>query len=561
MTPEANVIQKLFRIVNKEQQDVDFILNGAQMKVDETVQHASRIIIPKARRRGISKYFLARSAVRCLGVKNTSAVVISHETEATERMLASVHYFLEHLKGPKPIIRNSSKHEITFPKTNSMFYIGTAGSRAFGRGDTITDLHCSEVPHWPDAKGLMTGLLQAVPKGTHGRISVESTGNGMGDWFHNQCMRAAKGQSSFKLCFLPWQDDPEYCVNLTHEEEVEVLSSLREDLEEPDMIEQYNLTAGQIAWRRIVIEDELDGDLYMWKQEYPATLADCFQSSGSGFFQKVQYVPTVDWIKKDQHMHILRGHPSRGMHYVIGGDVSAGVGKDASTIEVWCVENGEQVGEWISTRTEPDIFAEHVASVGRMFNEGHLCIESNNHGILTLAYLRGIGGLPPLYPMHKVYRTPKGTTRAPKDQVRRVVDLGQRTTSTSKPYILGLLRKSLRKEWIVHSPVLHSELSTFLEREDGTLGAADGCFDDTVIAACMARFVLDKAALSMAEDNRLPQTATMRPEDDPFSLEGMLAGVRNNRQDVSNGLPFPAYMTGEQELDTWENIYGARLPN
>ena len=556
MTPEATVIESKFRIVNKMQEDVDFVLNSGQRMVDD--MFAPRMIIPKARRRGISKYFLARSAVRCLGVKNTNAVVISHEAEATERMLASVRYFLEHFKGPKPYIKNMSKNEITFPKTNSMFYIGTAGSRAFGRGDTITDLHCSEVPHWPDAKTLMTGLLQAVPKGRHGRISIESTGRGMGDWFHNLCMRAAKGNSSFRLCFLPWQDDPEYTLHLSDDESIAVMENLREDLEEPDLIQSYGLTAGQIAWRRSVLEDELDGDLYMWRQEYPATLSDCFQADGAGFFQKTIYKPTPDWTKADQHLYRLRGHPQVGLTYVLGGDVGAGVGKDASTMEIFCVNTGEQVGEWISNRIEPDIFAEHIATVGRKFNEASVCIESNNHGILTLAYLRGVGGLPPLYPLHKVYRTPRGTSRSAKDQVRRVIDLGQRTSRTSKPYMLGLLRKSLRKEWIIHSPILQAELSTFIENPDGTLGAAQGCNDDTVIAAMMARFIFDKAALSLAEDQELPQIQLTDSPNNVISILSALEGRYNN----GAGLPFPSYMfdDGPGQNMSWEGIAGARLP-
>lgn len=554
MTPEGRVIESRFRIVNKEQEDVDFILNEAQRRVDS--MPGTRIIIPKARRRGISKYFLARSTVRCLGVRNTNAVIISHEAEATKRMLMGVRYYLEHFKGPKPLIKRDSENQITFPKMNSMIYIGTAGSRAFGRGDTITDLHCSEVPHWPDAKTLMTGLLQAVPKGTHGRISIESTGNGMGDWFHNQCMRAAKGQSSFNLCFLPWHEDPEYSLHLSSEESSEVMSNLREDIGEPDLVSQFGITAGQLAWRRIVLEDELDGDLYMWKQEYPTVLSDCFQSSGGGFFQKVNYVQTPDWVRYDQHLHILRGHPRPGATYVIGGDVAAGVGKDSSTAEVFCVDTNEQVAEWLSNRIEPDIFAEHLARVGGMFNEAGLCVESNNHGILTLAYLRGIGGLPPLYPLHKVYRTPRGggRGRAPKDQVRRVIDLGQRTSRTSKPYILGLLRKSLRSTWTIHSPVLNAELSTFIEREDGTLGAAQGCYDDTVIGAAMARFIFDKAAASLADDPELPRIGDSA---DPRDVNSILAGLEAKYGGVG-AFPFPDSITGGFTHDdlSWDNSVG-----
>src|SRR5260221_1555399 len=289
MTPEAVVIESMFRLVNKRQEDIDFKLNTAQQTID--MNWWRRMILPKARQEGVSTYFLARSAVKCLGVRNTRAVVISHDSESTERMLGKVKYFLENIKGPKPVIRNNSKNEITFPKTNSMFYIGTAGARSFGRGDTISDLHCSEVAYWPNPKQTMTGLLQAVPK-ANGCISIESTGNGAGNWYHSQCMRAAKGDSSFRLCFLPWQSFKEYTLELTSEETSAILSNLREDLEEQDMLERWGLTAGQLAWRRMTIEDECDGDLYLWKKEYPASLDDCFQVAGGGIFQRVNYVET-----------------------------------------------------------------------------------------------------------------------------------------------------------------------------------------------------------------------------------------------------------------------------
>lgn len=538
MTPEASVIERLFMVQDKVSQgDVPFILNSAQRAVDNNWR--PRILVPKARQEGVSTYFLARNVVRCLGVRNTRAVVISHEADATERLLMRVRYFLDNIRGPKALLRNNSRNEMTFPKTNSMFYIGTAGSRKFGRGDTITDLHCSEVAYWPDAKTLMTGLLQAVPRAS-GRISVESTGNGMGDWYHNACMRAAKGQSSFGMCFLPWHTFPEYTMIVGEEEAREIMGNLRPDLEEPESVAAYHLTPGQVAWRRIVIEDELDGDLYKWKQEYPSCLDDCFQAAGASFFQQVQYQPTPDWERRTQFFWALRGHPDPKLHYVIGGDVSAGVGKDFSVAEVICLETGEQVGEWLSNHTEPDVFAEHLASLGTQFNKAFMCVESNNHGILTLAYLRGIGGLPPLYPPELVYRTPKGVSRSAKDQVRRVIDLGQRTTKTSKPYALGLLRKALRKEWVIHSPVLKSELSSFKEMEDGSLGAAQGCFDDTVIAMAMARFVFEKAAV-LAADNPPSDSEILAANPQSFDriVDELLA-----RHHGPGELPFPAWMVG-----------------
>lgn len=543
-TPERFVIESLFHVVDKYQNSVPFKLNSAQATIDDN--YTRRMILPKARQEGVSTYFLARSAVRCMGVKNTRAVVISHDAESTERMFAKVKYFLDTMNGPKPIIKTNSKNELSFTKTNSVFYIGTAGSRSFGRGDTITDLHCSEVAYWPDPKTTMTGLLQAVPK-VSGCVSIESTGNGAGNWYHSQCMRAAKGQSTYKLMFLPWQDFAEYTMR---DEDVPADMVLRDDLREAEMQDAYNLTLAQLLWRRTVMEDELDGDIFSWNKEYPSCLDDCFQAAGAGIFRSVNYVETPDWVQiNDSQLELnglwkLVGHPKPGLHYIVGGDVAAGVGKDSSVAEVFCLETDEQVGEYINNMIEPDVFALKLAHIGRLFNEAFIGCESNNHGILTLKELGtwNYEHSAVLYPLDKIYRTPVNTSRSAKDQVRRIADLGVRTTSKNKPYIIGILRAALSTTGgtaTIHSTILKNELSTFVEHEDGTMGAAQGCFDDCVMASGMAFFVKSRGAMSLLEE---PITAMeMKPADNIFMLDGIIKEMTGGRDLIAP--MFPVHIT------------------
>ena len=80
-------------------------------------------------------------------------------------------------------LKYNTKKEMVNVEKNSTFYIGTAGARAFGHGDTINNLHCSEVSRWANAEQTMVGLLQAVPQS--GRIIMETTANGFGDYFYN----------------------------------------------------------------------------------------------------------------------------------------------------------------------------------------------------------------------------------------------------------------------------------------------------------------------------------------------------------------------------------------
>lgn len=513
MTPERVIIENLFSIVDKDGGDVPFKLNSAQAAIDDSF--SGRDIIPKARQEGVSSYFLARGTAKCLSTRNTRAVVISHDTESTQRMLAKVHYFLENIRGPKAVIKTFSKNEVSFPKTNSVIYIGTAGSRKFGRGDTITNLHCSEVAFWSDPKTLLTGLFQAVPKS--GEISLESTGNGVGNYYHRACMRASTGNSQYRMHFLPWHTFEEYRLELSDDIAQAILENLNDEWEEPQLVADYGLTAGQLAWRRMKLE-ELDYDMKNFKQEYPITLDECFQATGQSIFTIGNYSNRPDqWIKTDPNTYELVGHPISDHIYSVGADVAAGVERDYSVVEVVDLTDMEQVAEWRSNKIGPDIFGHKIAYLGRRYNEALLAVESNNHGIVTInELLKGNNGRP-IYPTGKIVRGLRTDT---------LMDYGLRTTAQTKPLMIGKLRKLLLKLLKIHSPALHSELSTFVETENGSLEAQEGCFDDCVMALAEAMFIMEKALMAGAHSDSI----YIENEPDPFSMDSIIKELRMRHQ-------------------------------
>ena len=511
-TKERLIIETLFMIADKQQRDVPFHLNPIQATLDAAL--TGRDIIPKARQEGVSSYFLGRYLAKCLHERNTRAVVISHEREATQRLLNRVHYMIHNIRGPAPVVQHLSKSEITFPKTNSMFYIGTAGSRKFGRGDTITALHCSEIAYWADPDQLMSGLLQAVTES--GEIALESTGNGYQDYYHKFCLRAQSGESRYRLHFFNWQDFQEYTVNLDKDEEEFVLQSLREDLEEPDLVKLYELTAGQIIWRRRKLE-ELGYDLSKFKKEYPMTLDECFQASGRSLFQIYKLVPEPLWIKDGANLWRLSFHPQPGRCYLLGADVGAGIGQDNSVIEIFDLETLEQVGEYASNRVDPVDFAYKIAELGLIYNTAFVTVENNNHGIVTLNELQGH------YPIGRLYARPLPVD----EEVPSLLNLGFRTTMVTKPFALGKLRALLATQIILHSDSLASELSTFIETDTGRMEAEDGCRDDRVMAAAMAVVGVERAALMLSHE--APYTTP--PERDPFCLDYIIKELADRGKD------------------------------
>ena len=157
----------MFYIVDTEMKASPFLLNPPQERTNKEL--ANMDIVLKARQEGISSLIGARFLVDWLTIENVRCVIISHEDKATQRLFDRIKYFLDSMSrtwpGTLPYeLKFNSRHEIVNKKLNSVFYIGTAGAKAFGRGDTINNLHISELALWPEQERTMIGLLQAVPK-------------------------------------------------------------------------------------------------------------------------------------------------------------------------------------------------------------------------------------------------------------------------------------------------------------------------------------------------------------------------------------------------------------
>lgn len=533
MTPERLIIESMFQIVDKDGRDVPFVLNPYQARLDDTL--TGRDIIPKARQLGMSAYVLANFTAKCLHKRNTRAVVISHDKESTQRMLARVHYYLNNLRGPSAVIQNASKNELSFPKTNSVFYIGTAGSRKFGRGDTITDLHCSEIAYWEDPKSLVAGLFQAVPRSS-GSIFIESTGNGTGNYYHRACMRAYEGVGRFRIHFFDWLLAEEYRVPLTDDEKAALLADLKVEWEEPDLLKR-GLSLEQIAFRREKLE-EFDYDLQRFKAEYPLTLDECFQASGYSIFAVVPYLPLNEWVCLEKpHFWALEDtykHADKS-RFAIGVDVGAGVRRDRSVIEVIDIFKWEQVAEYVVDNVAPDVLARKIITLGRHYNDAYVCVETNNHGAVTLLKLReGFGkeGDPDYlekYPDNLLYMNNL--------MGDNLLDYGFKTTQRTKPILIGGLRKDFVEGLKIHSPTLKDELSTYVEDENNKMNAQEGCFDDRVIAlACAAEAA--KASPYIHERRQLEEKK--KSYVDPLSAGAAIDELRaryNRRQGTGFAIP------------------------
>ena len=156
------------------------------------------------------------------------------------------------------------------------------------------------------------------------------------------------------------------------------------------------------------------------------------------------------------------------------------------------------------------MFGYKIREIANLYNNAFVVCENNNHGVLTLSELMKI------YPVSQIYFG--RSTGNPQDEIPTLMQAGFKTTVTSKPLVIGRLRKAVAGSLIIHSEMLKGEMDNYVEDENGKMDSAEGFLDDRVMAAAVAQMGWNDAA--MRSSVKKIQLSTTGGKD-PFSFEGM----------------------------------------
>ena len=268
------------RIKTKHGGTEPFVWNKAQHylheRLEDQLQRTGmvRALVLKGRQQGVSTYTAARYYQKVARKKDKSVFILSHHATTTETLFMIVdkyHVNAPSAAVPKLIVSNNRRMRF---ENGSQYTVGTAGSGSIGRGDTNHFFHGSEVAFYEKTDEISTGVLQTVADVPGTEIILESTANGMGNFFHQKCMDALSGDSRYELIFIPWYWQPEYRSWIPDNE----LATWAPTEEEARLMDMYKLDREQLQWRRLKIKDLGDKK---FKQEYPFTVKEAFQSSGT----------------------------------------------------------------------------------------------------------------------------------------------------------------------------------------------------------------------------------------------------------------------------------------
>jgi len=385
---KAGLIEAFLYIDDKRGIVRPFRFNKVQRYFNE--HKSNRNIIIKARQVGVSSSILADMFTDCITIPHTQCAVVSHETRATQRLLDRVQFYYDTMQEPKPVIGAESRSEKAFPEMHSSIYIGTAGARAFGRGDTLRKALLSEIAFYEDGEKILNGVEDAVP--ITGELTLETSPNGEGNIAYETWVKAREGKSPFKPFFFPWWWSDDYKIPRDSDYSLpEDKGELSYTGEEIELVERCHLTENQIRWRRWKIAEK--GGLF-W-QEYPEDEVSCFITIGDPVFD--QFILTSLAQNSYNGEHHEQGWtfwkaPEEKMRYVIGADSSAGVPGGSYSAAVVLNDRWE-VCATFQARLEPHVFAGILKQMGVCYNGAEIAVERNFTGYAVLGHMQDYGNI------------------------------------------------------------------------------------------------------------------------------------------------------------------------
>lgn len=299
---------------------VPFVFRDAQRKIHELEDEVEfvekkylELHVPKARKLGISTHSLARYGfTRILRRSGYEVILTAHKAQATtvhrsllRSLCAQVDWRALEELGYEILEDTRLSFAVKHPNGMvSRIDFLTARSDGLGRGGTPNVLISTERPHYPaEAKKQFFSILGSMAKVRGNAWIDESTANGEGDEFHNDCKRARDRKGIGRLFFLAAYEHPlNYLRFDSPAAQLAFVASLG-DLAYGEKDEEARVRARVAAfwkknagteedadqaaleflhWRRMEIDSGCRGSVEHFHQENPCLTADARISTGRG---------------------------------------------------------------------------------------------------------------------------------------------------------------------------------------------------------------------------------------------------------------------------------------
>lgn len=531
---------------------IPFVLNRGQRKYFKILYDLwiagtpIRIILLKARQWGgstLTQIFMMW--IQMVHRKRWNSVICAH-VEQTAREIQGM--YTRALANYPAIYDDDATGEITFTpymgsvKTRTVssrectITIGSAERPESLRGQDISMAHFSEVSSFPATdnktpEDVVQSIASGIASARDTIIVYESTAKGVGNFMHREWVRAKKGGSAFVPVFVAWYEIDYY------EEPIEDYATFIESMSEWEMQTfAAGATLEALAWYRKKRKEYAED--WRMMSEYPSNDIEAFQSTGQPYFnmQDVERLRrscmppafTGDVTGDDNYgkkaLNGIRFKADsngkfkvwelpddinmRNHRYVVVVDVNRGTSTKADNGIIcvfdryWMKDGGvpEVVAEWAG-HIDMRYFIWKAVQIAKLYNDALLVVESNTPDSIAHS---GFEMESIFDEIADVY--PNLYSDTPPDKIIEGVPLryGFRTTRASKLRVCSFHQVVISKDmYIERNMEAVDEHQVFEYKDNGALGAKEGCHDDRLITRAIGVWVCyDINPPALADDKR-----------------------------------------------------------
>ena len=405
--------------------NVPFVLNRPQRRLVGVMEGQRlagkpvRVILLKARQWGgstlVQMYLAWMQIVRHKGWNSLICGHLHATSKGIKRMynLLLRHYPLELMADGEQLTFRKLEgqpnvHEIV--ARDCLVLTGSSRSEDAVRGYDIAMAHLSEAAFWPSSvmhnpDEVVRSVCGSIALKPETVIVLESTANGVGDYFHDEWLRAQSGFSDKEPVFVPWHEIDIYSLA------VDDPQALWEQMDEYERkLWEDGCTLEQVNWYHHNRRENLSKELMM--AEYPSNASEAFTATGFNPFspehldrleQGCSMEPLLvgdiqgkglDGREAKQGIHLVKElggklkvweYPEQGspvaVKYLTVVDVGGrSANSDYSVIAVWRLGDGHRkhaiVAQWRG-HIDHDLLAWKAMQLSKYYNNAMLAVESN----------------------------------------------------------------------------------------------------------------------------------------------------------------------------------------
>ena len=418
-------------------------------------EHRFNIIL-KARQLGISTITAGHVAWMMMFHKDKNVLTMATKRDTATEIVKKVKMII---KSTPPRMRGmigeiEIDNKTSLELTNGSRIKATSTSPDAGRGEALSLLIVDEAAHVEGMDDLWTGLYSTLSTG--GSCIALSTPNGVGNWFHKNCIEAQEKVNNFYITELPWDVHPD--------RDQEWFNS-----------ETRNMSRRQVA-QELLCSFNMSGE----------TVID---GEDLNHYEDLTTEPRYK-TGFDRNYHIWEEFNPENT-YVLTADVARGDGNDYSAFHVFDVTNVVQVAEY-KGKADLDQFASIIDSAGKEYGSCMVVVENNNIGFAALQKLIEME-----YP--NLFWSTKGSNDYVEPYMAETMSNavpGFTTSHKSRPLLIAKMEEYVRNKSVtLNSSRLINEMKTFIWN-NGRPEAMKSYNDDLIMSFAIACWVRETTLIT-----------------------------------------------------------------